>query len=228
MNSPTPATEFWRARLNVPSYPVGQAARYAKISTGKVRDWHKISNRKPLLGRRETGLALSYFQLIELAVVASARASGVSLQAIRDARDYCARVLKINHPFAHLRFKTDGSNLLLELDDVDPKTVRSGKMIVANSFGQLAWKEIIGRLKEFDYDKNNLATRWFVAGRDSKVIIDPRIAFGAPSVGGVPTSVIASRIAAGEEREYIADDFGLHVSLVQEALLFESPEERFH
>ncbi len=76
------------------------------------------------------------------------------------------------------------------------------------------------RLAEFDYI-NDLALVWHVAGRSSLVRIDPRIAFGAPTVRGVPTWTIKGRYDAGESSEDIQEDFGLDETEVRQSLAFE-------
>ena len=100
MNAPSRPEEFWRSRLRLPVYHVADAARYADISGGTIRNWHRPSNKPAALSRKEPREALSYLQLIELAVVAAARRTGVSLAAIRRARDYCSKELHSNFPFA--------------------------------------------------------------------------------------------------------------------------------
>lgn len=220
MNALRP-TEFWRDRLKLPTYGVTEAARYAHITSQTVRNWQKPKNRPTPLGARESGKALSYLQLIELAVVASARDSGVPLWAIKDTREYMKREFDADYPFAEYRFKTDGKKLWLDYIDVIGRKGH-GKLLDASSKGQLAWADIIGRLREFEYDEAmGLAIRWHVAGRDSPVIIDPRVRFGAPSVEGVPTRLLVARWEAGESPEEIADDFDVAEPDVVAALEFE-------
>jgi len=73
---------------------------------------------------------------------------------------------------------------------------------------------------EFDYHEG-LALQWHVAGRESPVLIDPRISFGAPMVNGVATWALRGRRLAGEPVEDIAEDFGIPLDDVKAALSFE-------
>lgn len=221
------AKELWRSRLEIPCYTIGQAARLTHVSSATIRDWHKLSNRKPVLGSRQLGAALSYFQLIELAVVAAARHAGVSLRAIRNTREYCARSLKLSFPFAHLRFQTDGRELIVDQAQLDGEKSRD-HLVEASNLGQMAWKEIMGRLVEFDYDHADFVTRWFVDGRKSPIVIDPRIAFGAPSIGGIPTSLLNLRVQSGESPDYVAEDFDLDIEGVLSAIDFEMRASTLH
>ena len=100
--------EPWRRRLYIPNYQVGEAARYAAISPQTVAAWHRIEGNKSLLSHKEQRAALSYLQMIEVAVVAAFRKAGVKLPEIRAARDYVQITLKKEYPFAQYRFKTEG------------------------------------------------------------------------------------------------------------------------
>jgi uncharacterized protein (DUF433 family) len=217
------SSEPWRRRLYLPNYQIGEASRYADISPQTVAAWHKVtsSKKRPTLTLREKRAALSYMQLIEVAVVAAFRRSGISLKRIRDARDYISKQLNAEHPFAQYAFKTDGKHLLLDYQQIEGRKGQR-KHLVADQGGQLEWDQIIGPLlKEFEYEHEGIVIRWHVGGPSSPIIIDPRHSFGAPIVNGTPTWVIKGRWNAGESDSDIADDFGLTKDQVREALKFE-------
>jgi uncharacterized protein (DUF433 family) len=203
--------EPWRRRLYIPNYQVAEAARYANISPQTVAAWHRIED--SFLSQKEKRAALSYLQLIEVAVVAAFRKAGVKLPDIKAAREYVQTTLKIEYPFAQRRFKTEGKSLWLSYG--------RDKLLKANQAGQLAWKDIIGRLQEFEYERRGVVVRWHVTGPGSKIVLDLRIAFGAPSVDGVPTWALKGRWQSGESLNEIADDFGLKPAEVKAALAFE-------
>lgn len=214
MNAIAQPNEFWRSRLNIPSYRIRDAAHYAQLSSQTVASWHKpvASNTQGVLGPKDKGAALSYLQLIELAVAAACKKAGMKLADIREARAYFAGAYETDYPFATLRLATDGVDLAIKA---------GAELLIGNKGGQLAWNKIIGaRFKEFEYE-DGLATRWHVAGAKSPVLIDPRVRFGAPHVGGVPTWVMRDRWSVGEAVEDIADDFDLKPFQVAKALEFE-------
>jgi uncharacterized protein (DUF433 family) len=214
--------EPWRRRLYLPTYQIGEAARYAQISPQTVAAWHKDGARAgATLSEKDKGAALSYLQLIEVAVVAAFRKTGVSLSRIRRAREYVSTVLQSEFPFSEYRFKTDGKHLFLDYEQIAGEEKR-GTLLGADQAGQLAWQEILGRLREFEYEPGGgIAIRWKLAGGANPIVIDPRISFGAPSVDGTPTWIIRGRYEAGESDSEIADDFGLSVPQVRKALRFE-------
>ncbi len=215
----TARPEPWRRRLYVPNYQVREAARYAGVSSQTVLNWQK-AGLKQTIASREMREALSYMQLIEVAVVAKMRKAGVRPPEIRATREYVSKKLRSEYPFAEYRFKTDGKKLFMDYEQVEGKKGR-GKLLRPGQNGQLAWEEVIGRLLEFEYEHKGIAIRWHVAGRGSSVLIDPRVAFGAPMVRGTPTWAIRGRWEAGETIDEIADDFGLTENEVRDALTFE-------
>ena len=174
--------EPWRRRLFIPNYQLREAARYAKITSTTVADWHKIGKRKTL-SDREGKASLSYMQLIEVAVVATFRNAGLSLKNIRETREYVAKQLECEFPFAQYRFKADGKRLVMDMQQIEGEKGK-GKILRPDQNGQLAWELILGRLSEFDYESKGIVIKWRVAGPKSPIIIDPRIAFGAPTIKG--------------------------------------------
>jgi uncharacterized protein (DUF433 family) len=54
------------------------------------------------------------------------------------------------------------------------------------------------------------------------VVINPRISFGRPSVGGVATSAIWSRFRAGDSPAHLAEDYGLSPEAIEEAIRCEA------
>jgi uncharacterized protein (DUF433 family) len=222
MNMAVQPQDFWRSRLFIPNYKIRDAARYAHLSSQTVASWHTKpgSNRKATLSAKENGAALSYLQLIEVAVVASFRKAGVSLKKIKTAREYLGKQLQAEHPFAEYRFKTDGKELWMDYAQFE--AVSGDKtLLAASNNGQLAWTDIIGKLQEFEYEDDGLAIKWHVAGVDQDIVIDPRVQFGAPAIDGVATWVFRGRWEAGEPLDEIADDFGVPNSAVLQALQFE-------
>lgn len=214
----TRSDQPWLRRLYLPTYQVGEAAQYAGISPQTVAAWHRIE--KEFLSKGDQA-ALSYMQLIEVAVVAAFRKAGVPLRNIKATRDYAKNILKREYPFATYKFSVDAKHLYLNSNQVDG--VHEGSVVQTDQGGQLAWEIVIGRLKEFDYDEEHdgLALRWHLAGRSSPILIDPRIAFGTPMIKGTPTWVIKGRWDAGESDSDIAEDFRIGTEDVREALKFE-------
>jgi uncharacterized protein (DUF433 family) len=212
--------DAWRQRLKVPHYQVGEAARYAQLTTATIISWQK-TGAKQAVSEREFGSELSYLQLIEVAVVAAMRKGGIRLNEIRATRAFMQDRFKSEYPFAEYKFKHDGRSLWLSDKDIPGVGGRHGHLIRTGRQGQLAWAPIIGRLKEFEYERQGIVVRWRVAGASSAVVIDPRVSYGSPNVRGVPTWILKGRWSAGEVVSEIARDFGIKEREVSDALKFE-------
>jgi len=217
-------SQFWRSRLTTPAYRIGEAASYAHLSHQTVSAWHRVrsDDRRAMLKEKEQHVALSFFQLIELAVVAEMRRAGLKVVEIARARNWFTRSTGLQYPFAQLRFKTDGAEIFQ--DDEGP--LRDGdveKLISANHSGQYVWRDLLStRLKEFNYDEATGAViKWKVAGADKPILIDPKVAFGAPQVRGVKTGILKAHWISGEEVPDLAEDFDLTTDEILEALKFE-------
>jgi uncharacterized protein (DUF433 family) len=215
-----------RRRLALPAYHVSDAARYAGVAVGTIHNWQRAQKQYvPALAERERGFSLSFLQLVELRFVAAMREANISLHKIRAAREYLAKAFETEFPFADLRLKNDGQDILIDLEESEGVEFK-GKMLVATRGGQYSWKDVIGnKFNEFEY-VDRLARRWHVAGRNSPIIIDPQIAFGAPHVRGVPTWVLKNRHDGGESSAEIARDFKLSQKLVKTALAFERSADK--
>lgn len=219
-------TDFWRSRLTIPAYRVGEAASYVKISPQTVAAWHRRGDAvgSQIVSEKDKGDGLSFLQLIEVAVVAEMRRVGVKIGEIARAREYFVKTTGLSHPFAQLKFKTDGADIFSDIDGIFVES-SADKMISANHNGQYVWTGALSvRLKEFNYDDSGSVATWHVAGSQKSIIIDPRVAFGAPQVKGVRTRIIKTRWISGLEVADIADDFSIKEGEVIDALLFEGIE----
>ncbi|MCH8061014.1 MAG: DUF433 domain-containing protein [Chloroflexi bacterium] len=208
----------WFRRLYLPSYQVTEAARYANSKPGTVSSW--LYRGESVLPGHQRGKLLSYLELVEVAFVAFFRNMGVKMYRIREARQYIAQNFTAEYPFAEYKFKTEGMYVLMEFQQFAPDA-HFDKVIVADAHGQLAWESLLGdKFAEFDYEYE-MALRWHPAGRDSNVVIDPRISFGAPVAEGLPTWVMRGRYRAGESVNEISKEFNITEGAVIDGLEFE-------
>lgn len=205
----------------MPAYQVVDAAKYARVTRQTILNWQNAKHAgQQVIAMRDRGASLSYLQLVELAFVAELRKAGVKLSDIKNARAYISAKLKTEFPFADVRFKTDGQDILMELGEFSKGKVKD-KLIKVNKGGQIAWAPIIKtKFTEFEY-QDRIAVKWHVDGLDSPVSIDPRVSFGAPMVKGVATWAIKGRYESGESLADIAEDFALDKDEVNFALKFE-------
>ncbi len=218
----------WKRRLYLPAYSFAEAARLVGTSAPTISRWYRGyevpgHRMKPVLPAERTG-PLSYLELVEVAFVADFRRAGVTLERLRQAHEYCRLMFKSEHPFAQHSFKTDGVHVLAQfMEHQGGRSTRAKFLIAADQGGQLVWSPAMQqRLDQFDYEQN-IALRWHPRGRSNIILIDPRIAFGAPIIGetGVATWVVKGRYEAGESLQEIEDDFDVPQPQLEAALKFE-------
>ena len=211
----------WRRRLYLPAYRVKEAARYAGVSSRTVSYWRNESGKEgTTLSDRPLRDGLSYYELVEVAFVATFRKLDVPLKRIRKARDYAAQVLNSECPFVEHKWMTEGPRLLLDFRAAQ-REASVGRLVAVGERGQADWQEIIWRrFEQFDY-ADGIALVWHLRGRDNPVLIDPRVSFGDPMVNGIPTWVLKGRWDAGESVPDIKRDFRLSEDDIHHALQFE-------
>ena len=223
------AAEKWVRRLYVPAYTIGLAAKLAETHPRTVSGWYfgrpipSGARTKRVLPGRVRRAPLSYLELVEVAFVATLRHMDIKLEQIRIAHDFLRTRFAVEYPFAQLKLKTDGAEVLKDLEVEQGDWVEL--MIVASRHGELLFREMIqDRIREFVYDEHwGWAITWYPRGVSGPVLVDPRVAFGAPVLReyGLPTWVVKGRYQAGESEAEIQEDFGISLIAVRQALDFE-------
>ena len=214
------------------AYTVRQAAIYVGTSPATIRRWltgydHQSRHMEPVFRDKARAAGevptLSFLDLAEIAVAVTFTQHGGKLEKVRAAR---RRALNdypdLLYPFASLRLKQIGGEILHVVDE------ELGGKALALSLGGLEGEQYVlpqfvaEALDLFDFDPlDQMATRWFPAGKDVPVVIDPRVAGGRLSVVGygVTVETIHRRFfTANQEIQFIADDFELEPRTIEEII----------
>ncbi len=210
------------------AYLLGEAAHYLALPVSTVRAWtvgqiyaQGEKRAKPLIvPALKDPLALSFWNLVELYVLASMRRShSVSMQRVRRALDVVIDRLSSGRPLIEEEFLTNGVDLFVE---------RYAKLINVSSDGQTVMRETLaGSLKRISRDVHGLATGMFPwrhsTDEPQDVEITPSRCFGKPVLTGtaVPTGIVAERFFAGESIEALSSDYGVPQDKVQAAIRWE-------
>lgn len=209
-----------------PLYTLREAARYLGIPPATLHTWvrgrsyathHGEKWSTPLIVPPQGGSLLSFHNLVEANVLAALREEHrISMAKIRRMVEYAKEHLGVTRPLL-LDLKTGLGDVFIK----DPE----GLLSLTRS-GQLALEEILERyLARVDRDVWGRPLRFHppVAGqiRSDRIVLDPEVAFGAPTVKGIRTRIIALRYDSGETPEFLAEDYGLSVEDVKEAVVFE-------
>src|SRR5207253_1401529 len=111
---------------------------------------------------------------------------------IRAAVDFLTSELKIERPLLSQRMLSDGRELFIRDAATAPHYTNLSR------FGQVGFSHLEDVLREIDYEQE-LAAKWWPAGRDAQVLVDPRVNFGRPIIAtiGVRTETLVDRFIAG-------------------------------
>lgn len=210
----------WRTQ---PMYSFSEAAHLAHVSPTTVRNWlfgYTANERQvsPLFKvPPEQKTFCSFLQLIEIVVAAKFRKAGsASFETVRRAYNNAQTEWGLEYPFAHLKLEGLGGHIV--------RIIRSGETSL-QAVDQLSqWtlpglvQETIGQL-EYELE---LAARWYPVGKHLPIVVDPRISAGLPVIvgRGVTVQAIHKRFRAGQLIDFIAKDFVIEDSVVQEVIRY--------
>lgn len=211
----------------LPAYPLARAARIVRLSPSTLRLWAVGDGVHDALFKpaQPSPVTLSFSNLVEAFVLASMRrVHGISMQKVRRALRYVGRELGHSRPLIHAGFRTDGVGLFVEQAD---------RLLEVSREGQAVLREVLdASLQRIEWE-GEFAARlfpWVRSGEDmaqpKSVVIDPRRGFGQPVlVGtGIETKTVVGRMRAGESIRELADDYGVSLSLIEDAIRYESRE----
>lgn len=210
-----------------PAYTIAEAARFVRVPVPTLRSWVSGRGYPTQSGpARSSALivpagreGLSFINLVEAHLLAAIRRQDeIQMPKIRSALDWLRRDMGSKHPLAEERFETDGIDLF----------VRRGIILNASRRGQVAINDVVNiYLRRIKHDEAGHARMLFPFTRPTadldqprEIVIDPLVTFGRPVIFGtrVDTATILERFEAGESPLEIADDLGISVQQVDEAV----------
>ena len=213
------------SRLFIPRYSYTEADRIAGVTRGTAKRWlegytYRDSSgsqrsSKPVTERERPKGPVSFADLVEIAAINRWKDLHWSLRKIRTIVTECQEIFDVEHPLISMRFKADGRRAFV--------TTAEGKFVgLLGAKRQQAWAEIFEFLETIEYE-GDFAAKWWPLGRGTKVIVDPDYGFGLPVIDGVGlrTEIVLERMRAGESETEIAEDFGVAIALIADAMQFE-------
>lgn len=210
-------------------YEVGEAARLLGVHARTLLNWldgytARGKTYRPVLRERPSGSdLLTWGEFVEAGFLKEyRRVERVPLPEIRAYIDSWRQRLGVPYPLAHQQPYTGAGRHLMDLAE----TAEGDTVIFRFHDAQLTltpWAKEFVRKVEFDHD---VASRFWPAGRERGVVIDPRRSFGAPTVEGIRTEILYEMFAAGDRIDEIADGYDLDRLQVEAAVRFESERPR--
>jgi len=210
-------------------YEVGEAARLLGVHSRTLRNWldgytARGKTYRPVLRESATGFdLLTWGEFVEAGFLNEyRRVQRIPLPEIRSYIDAWREKLDVRYPLAHQQPYAGPGRHLMDVAE----TGEGDTVIYRFHDGQLTltpWAQEFIRKVEFDH---NVASRYWPAGRDQPVVIDPQRSFGAPTVEGIRTEVLYEMFAAGDPMDEIADGYDLERKHIEAAVRYESLRPR--
>lgn len=193
-------------------YPQPKVRRY-------VKDYWDNSLGKKLFNetytwKNEKIKAVNFYVLVELYTCFLLKEKGASTFAIMKARESMVKELNIPYPFASHKVLLAGRKILYQLEDL---------FISADGTKQINLSEIIKNFAlNLDFDKNNLAMKYWPKGKNNSIVVDPQHQFGQPVINGTNINAegIFSMYESSEPVEVIAILYDLTEKQVWDAVNF--------
>lgn len=215
-------------------YTVPEVTKLTKVPSPNIYNWlygGSLSNkgkgnlkRNPTLTHQFNLMNhianISFKDMIQIRFVDYFREKGVSLHTIRNASANAAKLLSTTHPFCSAKFKTDGESLLAEVCEHD-----GNHSLVELKNMQHVFNEVIDPfLTTLDYEQD-IAARWWHELGNKKVILDPRLNFGKPTLAdnGYATETLYEAYCANDRStKIVANWFEVDKESVEQAVEFET------
>lgn len=220
-------------RFTKPLYSIAETARYVGMPSSTLASWAKgytrrFPHRPPvqqgpvitcLTDQGPSEPRVPFIGLVEATVVQAFRQTGLPLQRIRKALQVLTAQGELEHALASQRLYTDGAQVLF--DYASSSGDQMLRLLTVVESGQRVFHEVIsGYLQRITFD-DAWATGLTLPITTHPILhVRPGVASGEPLFvhGGAPLSAVVSRWKAGEPVDSLADDYGVPVAEIEEAL----------
>ncbi|MBI2997964.1 MAG: hypothetical protein HYY46_05850 [Deltaproteobacteria bacterium] len=231
--------EIKRLPLGVGYYSRAEAARLLRVHPATLNRWVRgytyqmrakgklIQRARPALIRLDLptidhAMALSFVELMELRTIKALVERNIPIQRIRTSASAAIEIFGTSHPFASRRIFTDRRDIFAEVaqdtDVPDVIELKEGRHLQIHS-GEI----LRPILEEISFSpETSLANRWWPLARAFPVVLDPKIAFGAPVVEGTSTrSDVVAAMAKVVSADVAANVYSLTKRQVEASVQFE-------
>ena len=208
-----------------------EAARQLHIPPSTLLHWLEGGERKgtryePVLRPEPTGQKdVTWGEMVEACYLRAYREQhSVSMQQLRPFIARLRLEFRVPYPLAHFKPYVDSGRRLLLAAQEEARLPEELRAVWEVSTGQLVLTSPVeGFVSRVDFAETGEqeAQRMYPAGRESPVVIDPRVASAAASVRGIRTEAIAELVETDVPVEEIAEDFGLPLNVVKAAVSYE-------
>lgn len=220
--------------VGVGLYTPAEAARLTAIPASKLVRWLNGHNAHGVhytpLWRSQIDLEdghtyLGFRDLMEARVADMLIKEGISAQRVRSAILLAQQIVNDERPLSTHQFKTDGRSIFLKTIEKGERGEEVERLLnLINK--QYGFSSIISPLlKNVEADDNGAPARWWPAGRQGKIVVDPQRSFGQPIdyTSGIPTIILAEA-AKYHGLKVAARDYEVSEASILRAVKFERIE----
>lgn len=214
----------YKNRLGYGIYTIPDISKLLGIDRRKVNRYiseywderlgRKLFNDTYTWHTEKSNKAVNFYVLIELFSFFRLQELGVKTKRILKSREQMADELKVEYPFATAPLLTDGKKIWYKFED---------DIVNADGSCQTNFVNIIESFaQKVDFRPDDLAERFYPAGKANSIVVDPHHQFGQPTIRGtnVNTEVIFSMYKSGEPLKAIGILYDLTEKEVNDAINF--------
>ena len=204
-------------------YGYTEASKATRIPVSTLRAWTRGQEGFNPVFKPASEQGLSYFNLIEAQVLRAIRKiHKISMPNVRKALDIAEGEYGKTRLFIDREFRFGAFGLFIE---------QYSKLI---SLTQSSQETLYNLLKDYldrvEYDKQGFPKMFFPSLEtepdERLILINPFVSFGRATVvtRSISTDAIVARIEAGEEKEFVSQDYGIPEEEIEAAIEYETPQ----
>lgn len=215
--------------LDRPMYSYAEAARLLDLPPATLRWWLEGAVRNgveyaPVIRQTRTGAdAVTWGEFVEAGLLRGYRQKRVPLQRMRPFIEKMRERTGMPYPLAHYRPLIDHAARKLVYELQHELELPHEMYLVEFEGGQMELAPAaLQFLDRVDFEEGGgAARRYWPAGKQEPIAIDPEVAFGMPQIHGIRTESVAESVDAGESNNEAARSWGLDPAEVAAALAWE-------
>ncbi|MEP7373370.1 MAG: DUF433 domain-containing protein [Chitinophagaceae bacterium] len=217
-------TIFNKQQLGTGIYTIPDISKLLGLPQAKVRHYlneywderlgKKLFNETYSWSTGNNIKAVNFYTLIELYTCFHLQELGVSTRQILKSRTAIAKDLQMPYPFASAKLLSDGKKIWFEFKD---------SIVKADGSKQTDFVEFIRKFaNKIEFSSSKVAEKFWPAGRQSDVVVNPHHQFGQPVLNGtnINAEVIFSMYESGEPVESLGILYDLTPKQVNDAISF--------
>jgi len=220
----TLTTMLYKQQLGTGIYTIPDISKLLGLPQFKVRRYlnqywderlgKKLFNETYSWSTDNNTRAVNFYTLIELYTCFHLQELGVAIKQILRSRMAIAKELQMPYPFASAKLLSDGKKIWYEFKDC---------IVNADGSKQTDFVEFIRQFaNKIEFNSNKVAEKFWPAGRESEVVVNPHHQFGQPVLNGtnINAEVIFSMYESGEPVEALGILYDLTNKQVNDAISF--------